>query len=213
MFIKEQMSLDNGTIDEKLRLIGLEHLNKFLMFQQRDYAGIQAAKMYELRDKRINQMIKNDPDNPFLAVLISAHNSNHPTETYEKMKSVIVNTSVENLLQLEGINKFYKTNFTIADCLNKVFDVFSKEELKDSFIEEQKAIGVMDICPDLMSPIALKGFNEIVENIKSKDFSEKELLGKNRKNVSNMFHVKHLDVFSKNNVKKQSHYKDVEVER
>jgi hypothetical protein len=90
------------------------------------------------------------------------NNGHHPAETYQKMKMIIVETTAEALFQLNEINKTYKTNFTIDDCINKVFTQISREDFKENFIEEQESRGETEFCPNLMSTTAIKNFQKIV---------------------------------------------------
>lgn len=156
------------TIEEKAELIGAAFLDNFLRYQQRDYAGIQAERRRELRNKQIQQMVKDNPNNALVAKLVSMHNDHNPSESYNQMKQVIVKTSAEILHQLDGMNKVEGTNFSIEDCIDKVFAKYSRDELKDYFMEEQKARGEFEFSPDLMSPNALKEFTREVIGVEAR---------------------------------------------
>lgn len=148
--------------DEKLEIIGASFLDNFLRYQQRNYQGIQAERRYELRDRQIKQMVKNGSNSELLLTLVSAHKGHHPVETYNKMKNMIVQTATGALFKLHELNKAEGTNFTVDDCIDKVLEKASKEEIVEYFIEEQKAMGETDLCPDFMSPNALTDFKNLV---------------------------------------------------
>lgn len=149
-------------IDRKLESIGAIYLDNFLMYQQRNYQGIQAERRYQLRDRQIKQMTKNSSDSQLLLMLISAHKGHHPVETYNKMKNMIIKTASSVLFELHELNKIEGTNFTIDDCINKVFQKVSKEEIVELFTEEQNSRGEFDLCPDFLSPNEFEDFKNKV---------------------------------------------------
>lgn len=166
--IEKELMAPSNTLEEKAELIGAAFLDNFLRYQQRDYAGIQAERRRELRNKQVQQMVKDSPNNALVAKLVSMHNDHNPTESYENMKRTIVKTSAEILHQLDGMNKAEGTNFSIEDCMDKVFAKFSPDELKEYFIEEQKNRGEVEFNPDLMSPNALKEFTREVIGVEAR---------------------------------------------
>lgn len=163
-----EQSTGKKTVEEKAEIIGATFIDNFLRYQQRDYAGIQAEKRRELRTKQIQQMVKDNPNDAFVAKLVSIHKSHNPSETYAQMKKLILKTSAEILHQLDGMNKVEGTDFSIEDCLDKVFSKYSRDELKDCFVEEQMARGETEFSPDLMSANALKDFTREVIGAKAR---------------------------------------------